>query len=304
MDWIKKSLFTKNYPFKGKVQIEKLDLDNFKPKNGSTTIKTDICVTYDIFSGTVDVACASGQHMPGEACNYSGGSGAAYSYNTYSPITICVPQEKVEVINYGGEGGYGSPSVTTYPYNYNPCPNRDGLCEDGSEYIPQPIVANLRWGLDLNQTQVAWLQANIVRAQEIHNYLKFTVYDDAPILEYALKHLNKMMEDPLYEAFAIDYKSENPNTVQMWWQNETWISNPDNLSLSAIPNQQYDQLNAAEKSLIKRYWLEAYLISVNAKTAKQETISKFGFNGLNDKSDAFRHAFWQAMNQRDCGQDP
>ena len=39
-------------------------------------------------------------------------------------------------------------------------------------------------------------------------------------------------------------------------------------------------------------------MAINRGIAEAETISRFGINGLNDKADAFRHAYFNALNTR------
>lgn len=85
-----------------------------------------------------------------------------------------------------------------------------------------------------------------------------------------------------------------------WWLDDQWLD--ENFSLSA-DDEDYNGFTAEEKRLIKEYPADALAISKNAPKAKAETIRRFGDNGLNDKSDAFRHAFFNAMNERDCGDD-
>lgn len=82
-----------------------------------------------------------------------------------------------------------------------------------------------------------------------------------------------------------------------WWLNKKWLD--ANFSLDVDEN--YDRLIAEEKILIKMYPLQAYLISKNAEKAQLETINQFSRNGLNDKSDAFRHAYFQALNTQSVG---
>lgn len=43
------------------------------------------------------------------------------------------------------------------------------------------------------------------------------------------------------------------------------------------------------------------IIKLSKTNAFEETISRFGYNGHNDKSDAFRHCFWSATLSRDIG---
>ena len=46
---------------------------------------------------------------------------------------------------------------------------------------------------------------------------------------------------------------------------------------------------------------KAYSISLNKDIAEKETVTQLGRNGLNDKSDAFRHAYFQAINTNVIG---
>jgi hypothetical protein len=55
-------------------------------------------------------------------------------------------------------------------------------------------------------------------------------------------------------------------------------------------------LTAAEKELIKKYPVAAAHIFMNSKTALNKASYTFPGKGLNDKTDAFRHAFWCALN--------
>jgi hypothetical protein len=63
----------------------------------------------------------------------------------------------------------------------------------------------------------------------------------------------------------------------------------------------YNNLNSAEKELIKKYPLEAMKIAENKQNAEGMTINLFGYNGLNDCSDSFRHAYFQALNTISIG---
>lgn len=69
--------------------------------------------------------------------------------------------------------------------------------------------------------------------------------------------------------------------------------------------EQWNNLTPAEKAVITALTLRnpaAPLIIKNSKdVAFNETTAKFGYNGRNDKSDAFRHCFWSATLARDLG---
>jgi hypothetical protein len=63
----------------------------------------------------------------------------------------------------------------------------------------------------------------------------------------------------------------------------------------------YNNLNSSEKELIKKFPLEALKIAENREKAVEMTINLFNHNGLNDCSDAFRHAYFQALNTISIG---
>lgn len=79
-----------------------------------------------------------------------------------------------------------------------------------------------------------------------------------------------------------------------WWLDDLWLS--ENFFL-----QQQQQLTAAERALVHEYPIYALMIRDNAVKARTMTISKFGTNGLNDRSDAFRHAFFNCLNAQQIG---
>ncbi len=63
----------------------------------------------------------------------------------------------------------------------------------------------------------------------------------------------------------------------------------------------YDKLNDCEKALVKEHPLCAWKIRSNRKMAFEMEMSIFGFLGRNDCGDAFRHAFFNALNAQSCG---
>jgi hypothetical protein len=64
----------------------------------------------------------------------------------------------------------------------------------------------------------------------------------------------------------------------------------------------YGKLNDQEKSYILDHPINAYQIRINRDKAFLETERRFGMNGRDDKSDAFRHCYWTALIARDLGQ--
>ena len=63
----------------------------------------------------------------------------------------------------------------------------------------------------------------------------------------------------------------------------------------------YNTLNPQEKQYVRAHPINTYYIKTNRDIAFRETEKQFGFNGHNDKSDAFRHCFWSALLSRDIG---
>lgn len=65
----------------------------------------------------------------------------------------------------------------------------------------------------------------------------------------------------------------------------------------------YDRLNASEKSLALQHPMAAYSVFLNSRTAETVTAAVFSGSATlhNDIADAFRHAFWNALNAHDIG---
>ena len=64
---------------------------------------------------------------------------------------------------------------------------------------------------------------------------------------------------------------------------------------------QYQNLTLKEKQYIRMNPHHAYAIKESKGIAFSETKKRFGFNGRDDKSDAFRHCFWSAILSRELG---
>jgi len=64
---------------------------------------------------------------------------------------------------------------------------------------------------------------------------------------------------------------------------------------------QYKNLTQQEQQYIRSNPHHAFAIKESKEVAFTETRKRFGLNGRNDRSDAFRHCFWSAMLARDLG---
>lgn len=64
---------------------------------------------------------------------------------------------------------------------------------------------------------------------------------------------------------------------------------------------QFGRLTPQEQAYIQSHPHHALTIKEAKETAFAETKARFGRNGHNDKSDAFRHCFWSALLARELG---
>ena len=59
--------------------------------------------------------------------------------------------------------------------------------------------------------------------------------------------------------------------------------------------KQWEKLTPMEKLYIATNPHHAFAIRASKKKAFAETLNRFGHNGHNDESDAFRHCFWSSI---------
>lgn len=161
-------------------------------------------------------------------------------------------------------------------------------------------IGFLAYNLGLTQDRIAFLSANPALMPELYHYLIGNPTEEAR--QICRDHIGRMMNDPAYLQFVQGHLvSGAVNTV--WWTDGPWLDNPNNFNLDITrANNQYDPLTLAEIALIKIYPLQAYVIKQNVNIALAMSDAKMGVAdtlGLNDKKDAFRHAFFQAINTRD-----
>ena len=153
--------------------------------------------------------------------------------------------------------------------------------------------------LSLITSQREWLNDNWHRAKEIFDFLYGKFTDER--LQIAIKHLEQMMTNPDYKLFVQEHEASG-NTLLMWWEDTDWVNNHLRLGIdNRVVNAPAEGPNLAELLLIMSYPQQAFLISQNASIAEDETTSRYTKNIVNDKSDAFRHAYWLALNKKSVG---
>ncbi len=99
------------------------------------------------------------------------------------------------------------------------------------------------------------------------------------------------------------YNSFNHNTYGYCYQNPVIYVDPNGKQTKIT--DKWNQLNDKEKNIIRWHpqWYRVTYIEKNANEAFKMTEETFNKQGKGDESDAFRHAFWQARNTQDVGEE-
>ncbi|HEX7902867.1 MAG TPA: hypothetical protein VF487_03230 [Chitinophagaceae bacterium] len=178
----------------------------------------------------------------------------------------------------GGSGGGSNnpPYASTFTEKLNYLLNQLDMTPESSDFLPtsEPTV------------------------NEMYHYLYSNPTDERK--EITSDHIQKLAIDPDYSSFVAGYRTYSGNSNTQWWENQSWLDDPTNFHLDITQaNNQYDKLTAAEKVLVGLYPLQAYIIKQNVSVAMNTSAATGLPNPLNGKQDAFRHAFFQAINTRD-----
>jgi hypothetical protein len=142
---------------------------------------------------------------------------------------------------------------------------------------------------------------------ELYYYLKGSSQPQRKSI--AQEHIDAMaftmaIPDTGYRNHSWRHRSSANNNF-LWFEDTTWLSNPHNFNLDIdYDGQQYDELTVQEKLLIAVYPKAAIMIKSNVTEALNKAVELYPapaaqHPGLNDKADAFRHAYFQAINVRD-----
>lgn len=111
---------------------------------------------------------------------------------------------------------------------------------------------------------------------------KLTVSDS--ISQSAFEEMNNEIET---------IKSENPGLSE-----DEILELMDNRHSSSLEEREiidiWNVLTDSEKTLCIRYPFDALKVNTARNIATEQTERKFGYNGLGDRSDAFRHGIWNA----------
>lgn len=259
---------------------------------------------------------------PGGTPNYpGGGTQTCYEQSFYLMVSgglTSIPTSDVTIsTDPSGSGGVTYSAINNgYWWSEEPCPDPNGWqepdapsCNGGTVLGWQPTYINaVSWTLgailDLDQTKTDWLNANLdVRAQVWYYLFQSTASSSLPEetkKENAVNHINRLMANEEYRNFNQNHQATTTIPNSVWWEDDAWLSNPNNFNLDITnATNEYD-LTIAEKLLIAKYPIQAFIIRQNMDEAFAMSDTKMGLGGgTNDKKDAFRHAYFNAINTRD-----
>ena len=115
---------------------------------------------------------------------------------------------------------------------------------------------------------------------------------------FAKSAITALMEVGIANYSSNDYPGMDDGLPFEWWNDDEFVENNFSFNLAG---EGFGDLTTQEKWLVAAFPARALIIYNNKELAETETINRFGNNGRNDKSDAFRHAFFNAMNSNDAG---
>jgi hypothetical protein len=175
------------------------------------------------------------------------------------------------------------------------CEEEDDDGSGGGTYLSS-TTAILQRKLNLSSFEALWLENNPSDASELLTYIQNTNRSEANAI--ATEHLNAMINNPDYLSFVRNHQNTgSPGMV--WWEDAVWLDNPQNFSFDITNAPAFEELNAQEVILVALYPIQAYSIKLNIPVSI-EFAQNSGLPGpLNGKQDAFRHAFFNAINTRD-----
>jgi hypothetical protein len=142
----------------------------------------------------------------------------------------------------------------------------------------------------ITAAQGTWLDQNMsTQFQMLLDYLndQTDIGQDEKARELITAHVKQLMDNEGYR----DRNVASPRLGTAEWA-QTLRFNMLNANRSSNPE---------EIALTITYPTQAFLIYVNSFNAISMTIEKTGYNGYNDKSDAFRHTYFQAINTKSVG---
>lgn len=92
----------------------------------------------------------------------------------------------------------------------------------------------------------------------------------------------------------LNIKSEHPEWMEQQVEDAMDVNAPGKSAMRSGIIDIWNSLTDSEKKLVIRYPFDALKVNQAKNIATTQTETKFGVNGLGNKSDAFRHGIWNA----------
>ncbi|OHU87924.1 MULTISPECIES: DUF6973 domain-containing protein [Pseudoalteromonas] len=149
------------------------------------------------------------------------------------------------------------------------------------------LSSGIELGSALQQSDITSIMGNAKYASLPHSQSKALFYEFIEQTKQQNPHLS--VED------IVSLIDNMPNGFQ---QGQMHALNQGSVSIQAsyeVIRSQWNSLNTYEKALVVASPANAYITDITKDKAYTYTNNEYGFNGLGDESDAFRHAIWNAL---------
>lgn len=275
-------------------------------------------VTCSTSCKAVSIRCGSGDHGPGDSGCTLPPDQQAYVY--ISCTTRCNIDVSYDDGGYNGGGGGGT---NTIPFPMEPCNTGGGGSgssdpgtgiDNGNGMCVVPWVAAMNAQLNLTQAELRVLRdypdlvglfgyyfnemgdnADYSLIRSLINYMiiRNNSYGVGFVNELIYLLIDTGYVTPIYTTSS--YPGINDGMPFNWWNDYNYLSN--NFTLDTY--DPFKELTEEEKRLVKIFPTLAFHMNKNRTKAINQTQENFpSAYQLNDKADAFRHAYFNALNTK------
>ena len=248
--------------------------------------------TYDVYGNLISVVYLYTEYVG--------------SSNTTSCTTEFQPEEPIRIIknpnHFPCNDGTGRTNCVKNVEPQIMCeigfmPDKNGNCTEITNLLEEEYF-RFSEQLDLTDKQENWIndlknkQAKDAITKYLSSFILTAEFDKAKI--FAKEAIQALMS-----FNSINYPGKTEGLPFEWWKDNNLIDTHS--FFNKDPYNVWRRLTQKEKEILKLYPAAAIILNRNKTIAEQRTYNSYGKNGLNDNSDAFRHAYFNALNSRDMG---